>query len=332
MFDFDVTITPKKTPGDENKVWDFIVIGGGPAGINASLYAKRKGLETLIISKEMGGQLHNTTDVDNYLGYTRIEGKHLSKHFVDHLSSLEVPIYQDVVVESIIKENKVFAVSLSDETNLKAKTLLVATGGAPRKLNIPGEKEFTNKGVSYCTTCDAPFFKDKHVVVAGGGNSAAEAVLDLSYWAKKVTVIHRSQWRADKILLDQIHQKDNVSIHLETQLLEVIGKNVMTQVRAFDKVNSKEFYLDADGLFIEIGTIPNNYLLKDLVELNEQGEVLVDTNQMTSLEGLYAAGDLTMQPYKQIIISAAEGAKAALAATHYIHKKKNKENHNGKTI
>ena len=331
MFDFDLTMPPKESPVDTKKLWDFIVIGGGPAGINAALYAKRKGLETLIISKEMGGQLHNTTDVDNYLGYTRIEGKHLSRHFVDHLSSLEVPIYQDVIVEAIRKEDTLFTISLSNESMLKAKTLLVATGGAPRKLNIPGEKEFANKGVSYCTTCDAPFFKDKHVVVAGGGNSAAEAVLDLSYWAKKVTVIHRSQWRADKILLDQIHQKDNVSVHLETQLLEVIGQNVMTQVRAFDKANSKEFSLDADGLFIEIGTIPNNYLLKDLVDLNEQGEVMVDANQMTSLEGLYAAGDLTMQPYKQIIISAAEGAKAALAATHYIHKN-TKENHDGKTI
>jgi NADH-dependent peroxiredoxin subunit F len=300
------------------KKWDLLIIGGGPSGLNAGLYAQRKGLKVGIITKEIGGQLHNTSDVDNYLGIKFIEGKDLSHAFLNHVKSLDVPIYQDVYVVSLKSLEPDFELVLSDGKRLKTKTLLISTGGSPKTLKIPGEIEYSNRGVSYCTTCDAPFFKDKHVIVAGGGNSAAEAVLDLSVWASKVTVIHRSQWRADDILLKKINQLKNVSIHLETQLLNVYGDQKMRGAAVFDKNTQKEYQIEADGLFIEIGTMPKSDIVKDIVKTNASGEIIVDINQMTSFPGIYAAGDVTDQPYKQIIISAAEGAKAALAINHYL--------------
>lgn len=331
MINLNLESTVTSSAFDTVLKWDLLIIGGGPAGLNAALYAKRKGLSAGIISKEIGGQLHNTTDVDNYLGYQLIEGKDLSHQFLNHIKSLEVPIYKDVNVVSIESLNPDFKIALSDGKTLYSKTVLMSTGGMPRQLDIPGEIAYANKGVSYCTTCDAPFFKDKHVIVAGGGNSAAEAIIDLTHWANHVTVVHRSQWRADKVLLDKIHQLDNVTIHLETQLLEVIGKATMTGVKVFDKQTKTSRIIEAEGLFIEIGNIPKSDLVKDLVKTNAQGEILVDENQMTSLPGLYAAGDVTNQAFKQIVISAADGAKAALAATQYLNQTY-KENKNAKTI
>lgn len=319
MFSFNVEKTSERSIFENQSFWDLIIVGGGPAGLNAGLYAKRKGLNVGIISYEIGGQLHNTSTVDNYLGYQYIEGKDLSDQFLSHINSLNIPILKHMKITSIEKIGSDFQLLLSDGKKLKSKTVLIATGGTPRKLNIEGEMTFANKGVSYCTTCDAPFFKDKHVIVAGGGNSAAEAVIDLVPWAKKITVVHRSKWRADQILLDKHKNIDKLNVHLNTQILNVYGQDKMLGVEVLDKSTGETYKIDADGLFIEIGTIPNSLLVKDLVTTNEIGEIIVDPNQMTSLPGLYAAGDVTEQPYKQIIISAAEGAKAALAITHYLN-------------
>lgn len=320
MFTFNVEKTKDTSIFSKDIFWDLIIVGGGPAGLNAGLYAKRKGLEVGIITDEIGGQLHNTTDVDNYLGFTKIQGKDLSNEFLNHLNNLEVPILNSVRVNEIKKNDFDFTLHISDGKTIRSKTVLVATGGSPRKLNIPGEKEFSNTGVSYCTTCDAPFFKDKHVLVAGGGNSAVEAIIDLKAWASKITVIHRSLWRADQILLDKLKDIKNLTIHLNTQILEVIGDKKMKGVKVLDKLKNEEYIVEADGLFIEIGTIPNSNIVKDLVNMNESGEIVVDDNLMTSIEGLFAAGDVTTTKEKQIIISASEGARAALAITKYLNK------------
>ena len=319
MFSFSVEKTSEDAQFYKTTYWDLIVIGGGPAGLNGALYAKRKGLNVGVISKEIGGQLHNTSTVDNYLGFQYIEGKDLSHQFLSHVNSLEIPVLKNVTINQIHHINPHFELTLSNGKIIKSKTVLIATGGAPRKLSIPGEKEFSNKGVSYCTTCDAPFFKDKHVIVAGGGNSAAEAVLDLVPWAKKITVVHRSQWRADQILLDKHQSIEKLDVFLETQILSVLGKDNMEAIEVLDKKTMEKRIIEADGLFIEIGNIPNNHLVKHLVTLNDAGEIKVDSNQMTSLPGMFAAGDVTEQPYKQIIISAAEGAKAALAISQYLN-------------
>ena len=317
---FDLQIQKRIIPSifEEVNLWDILIIGGGPAGLNAALYAQRKGFKVAIISKEIGGQLHNTSTVDNYLGIPMTEGKHLSDTFLKHLETLNVPLYLEVSVLSLKKIDRQFMIELDNGVMLKAKTVLLATGGQPRQLGIPGEREFANKGVSYCTTCDAPFFKDKHVIVAGGGNSAAEAVIDLSVWAKKITVVHRSQWRADQIILEQLNKLPNVTVHLETQLLRAEGDQSLKRVVVLDKKTNAQSIIDADGLFIQIGLLANSKLVKDLVPLTPQGEVMVNQDFMTNLPGLFAAGDVTHHPFKQIVIAVGDGAKAALAIQQYL--------------
>jgi thioredoxin-disulfide reductase len=317
---FDLQIQKRVIPSifDEVNLWDILVIGGGPAGLNAALYAQRKGFKVAIISKEIGGQLHNTSTVDNYLGIPMTEGKHLSDTFLKHLETLQVPLYLEVSVQSLKKIDNHFIIELDNGVTLTSKAVLLATGGKPRQLGIPGELEFANKGVSYCTTCDAPFFKDKHVIVAGGGNSAAEAVIDLAVWAKKITVVHRSQWRADKIILEQVNKLKQVTVHLETQLLRAEGDQTLKRVVVLDKKTNKQSIIETDGLFIQIGLLANSTLVKDLVPLTQNGEVIVNQDFMTNLPGLFAAGDVTHHPFKQIVIAVGDGAKAALAIQQYL--------------
>ena len=318
MFDLQIQQRPVPEIFHTTDLWDLLVIGGGPAGLNAALYSQRKGLKVGVIAKEIGGQLHNTSTVDNYLGIPMIEGKDLSTTFLKHLEALEVPLYLDYWVTSIQKSHDVFFVTMDNGTVLKSKTLLFATGGQPKKLNIPGEATFANKGVSYCTTCDAPFFKGKHVLVAGGGNSAAEAVIDLAVWAKQITVVHRSQWRADQIILNKFNTIPNLSVYLETQILSIEGKENMEGVWVLDKKNQSKRLIKADGLFIQIGLLANSALVQGFVETNEKGEILVDDQWMTSVPGLFAAGDVTQHPFKQIVIAVGDGAKAALAIQQYL--------------
>lgn len=314
------SIQKQKTPSvfKTLPLWDLLIIGAGPAGMNAALYAKRKGLHVGIVTKEIGGQLHNTSTVDNYLGLSMLEGKDLSTAFLKHIQALEIPIYNDVWVQNIQKLGKDFVITLSDGMTLKSKTLLYATGGKPRQLGIPGEERLANKGVSYCTTCDAPFFKGKHVIVAGGGNSAAEAVIDLAPFASHITVVHRSQWRADPITLKKHASIKNLTVHLETQLLEVIGQDVMRGVKVLDKKTNQKKLIEAEGLFVEIGLIPTSDGIKHLAQLNERQEVVIDDHFMTNVPGLFAAGDVSNVPFKQIVIAVGDGAKAALSIQQYL--------------
>lgn len=318
MFDFSLQKRTVPLAFSSIDVWDLLIIGGGPSGLNAALYAQRKGLKVAVVSKEIGGQLHNTSTVDNYLGLPLIEGKDLSTTFLKHLDQLKVPFYLDVNVDHLEKRDGIFYVSLDNGATLKSKTVLLSTGGQPKTLNIPGEATYANKGVSYCTTCDAPFFKDKHVLVAGGGNSAAEAVIDLAAWAKHITVIHRSQWRADAIILEKMNTIANLTIHLKTQLLSVEGDGIMKGAWVMDTITQAKRFIEADGLFIQIGLKANSALIKDLVKLNDHGEVIVDQDFMTSLPGLFASGDVTHHPFKQIVIAVGDGAKAALAIQQYL--------------
>lgn len=318
MFDLQIQQRPIPSIFETTPLWDLLVIGGGPAGLNAALYTQRKGLKVAVLAKEIGGQLHNTSTVDNYLGIPMIEGKDLSNVFLKHLEALEVPLYLDYWVASIQKSQGVFFVSMDNGTVLKSKTILFATGGQPKKLNIPGEATFANKGVSYCTTCDAPFFKGKNVIVSGGGNSAAEAVLDLAAWAKHITVVHRSQWRADRIILEKFKTISNLTIFLDTQILSIEGQDNMQGVWVLDKSNQAKRYIEADGLFIQIGLTANSSLIQPLTKTNEKGEVWVDDQFMTTMPGLFAAGDVTQNPFKQIVIAVGDGAKAALAIQQYL--------------
>lgn len=317
-FNFNISAV-NKPKIDFNQSFDFVSIGGGPASYNASLYAKRKGLNVLVIAYKPGGQLLNTSSVDNYLGFKELSGEALYEAFHDHVKSLDIQEINYVRVEKIEKNNQLFYLSLEDGTIVKSKTILLATGSNPRKLGVKGEIEFANAGVAYCAICDAPLFKGKDVIIAGGGNSAVEAAIDVAKLAKNVTLVHRSQLRADKILIDKMNEQSNIKVYLESQILEIEGDTKMRSVRVLDKVSNSEFRLEADGIFIEIGNIPNSDLVKDLVKLNERNEIIVNHKQETSLEGCYSAGDVSDTAYKQIIIATAEGAKAALAANEYIN-------------
>jgi alkyl hydroperoxide reductase subunit F len=299
-------------------VFDFVSLGGGPAGYNAGLYAKRKGLRTLVIAPKKGGQLLNTSSVDNYLGTIELSGEALSERFMEHLEHTEVDVLSDLHVIKVEKKEH-FELTLEDGRVVKARTILIATGTNSRKLGVKGEAEFANAGVAYCAICDAPLYRNKNVIIAGGGNSAVEAAIDVAKIAKHVTIVHRSAFRADQILLDKLQQATNVTIHLQTQILEIRGDDRMRNVLVLDKASNTERSIEADGLFIEIGNIPNSDLVKGLVETNDHGEVIVDAKQATSLEGAFAAGDVTDTPYKQIIIAAAQGATAALAANDYLN-------------
>ena len=318
-FNFN-TVSSKQAPVvNADVLYDHLIIGGGPAAMSSALYAARKGLSTALIATKIGGQLLNTSTVDNYLGIKDISGEGLSDKFYEHVVDLGVSILKDVSVTKLSKENDYFEITVDNNKTYKAKTLLLATGSNPRKLNVVGESEYSNKGVAYCAICDAPLFKDKKVIIAGGGNSAVEAAIDVAKWAREVIVVHRSEFRADQILLDQMFANQKISVFKQTQILEIVGVTMMTGINVLDKITNQQRIIDADGIFIEIGNVPNSDLVKDFVALNEFGEIIIDDHQMTSVEGCFAAGDVTTAPYKQIIVSVSDGAKAALNANEYIN-------------
>lgn len=308
----------------EEVLYDHLIIGGGPAGLNAALYAKRRGLSVAILTMRKGGQLLDTNIVENYLGIREISGENLVEEFLQHVESLEVPIRDEAEVVAYTFEDGVHQLKLSSGEVYKARTVLISTGSNPRHLEVPGEDTYSGKGVAYCAICDAPLFKDKDVIIAGGGNSAVDSALDLAKVARSVTLVHRSQLRADKILVDKLYQDPKIKVYLETQILEIFGEDVMKGIRVKDKSAGEELELHADGIFIEIGHLPNLGPFKDILTLNDKGEILVDEKNRTSVSGIYAAGDVTNIPYKQIIIAASDGAKAALAANEYLNQMETK--------
>ncbi len=300
--------------------YDVIIIGAGPAGLSAAIYAKRKGLKTVIISQKVGGQVTDTTSVENYAGFENISGEKLAHNFIAHVNTLAIEIKDFSTVTDIITTGKHHLVQLDDGSKIEAKAVIIATGSKPRKLNVLGETEFSGRGVAYCAICDGPLFAGKDVVVVGGGNSAVEAAIDLAKIVKSVKIVHRSQFRADQILLDQLNKLDNVSIYLQTEIKSIYGEKLVSGLKARDKATGQEKDIAADGVFVEIGYLPNSEWLNGVVELTDRGEVVTTERGETNIAGIFAAGDVTTTPYKQIIIAAADGAKAALTANDYINK------------
>ncbi|OPL09713.1 MAG: thioredoxin reductase [delta proteobacterium ML8_F1] len=318
--DFSINIGGEKAQAlDPQMVYDTLVIGGGPAGLGAALYAKRKGLEVGILAERIGGQVLDTSSVENYLGYNFLTGEDMVHNFEAHVKEYKVPITTDVLVEALTDGNPK-KVTCSDGKTYQAKTLILATGSKPRKLDVPGEKEYAGRGVAYCAICDGPLFTGREVIVAGGGNSAVEAAIDLSKTSSKVKLVHRSEFRADKVLVDKLMSLENVEVYLNTQIIEIKGENLLTHVSALDKKSNLTIDIPAEGLFVEIGYLPKSELFEGLLALNEKKEVMVNSLGETSVPGIYAAGDLTDGPYKQIVISAADGAKAALSANDFVNK------------
>lgn len=316
--EFDLNIK-KKNEFDYSKVYDLAIIGGGPGGLSAALYAKRKGIDVVLVSGNIGGQVADTSSVENYLGIESMTGEEMVKAFKNHVESYDVPMLDSIKVESIEQGNEKI-LKLNNGKELKSKTVIIGTGSLNRKLGVPGEDAFYGKGVTYCAICDGPLFTDMDVLVAGGGNSAVEAAIDLSKTASSVKLVQRSVLRADQVLIDRMESLDNVEVYIGHQIKEVKGDKLVSAVVAKNKETGEEVTFDTKALFVEIGYIPNTKFVEDLVELNERKEIIINDRNETSEKGIFAIGDATTVPYKQIIIAASEGAKAALSAVDYLNK------------
>ena len=303
----------------EEEVYDLIIIGSGPAGLTAGIYASRYLLKTLIIGKLPGGMISEAHNVCNFPSYKSISGMELTKKIIEQVEDLGVEIKQENVEE--IKKNKVFEIKTNNLT-YKAKKIILAIGTKRRKLNVKGEDKFLGKGISYCATCDATFFKNKVVAVIGGSNAALTAALLLSEYAKKVYIIYRKEkfFRAEPMWISQVEKNKKIEIIFNANIKEIYGINSVDGVKLDTKKDLK-----VDGVFIEIGSIPDEKISKQLKLKTEKNYIVVDKKQQTSLGGVYATGDITNNLLKQVITACGEGAIAATSAYEEIRRKENEK-------
>jgi alkyl hydroperoxide reductase subunit F len=299
-------------------IYDVIIIGGGPAGLSAAIYAARKLLKTLIISKDIGGQVTWTYDIDNYLGFSGMDTVDLINKFDEHVKKYGVEKREGVDVISLDLTGKIKKVFTADKELYLSRTVLIATGKRPRPLNVPGEKELVGRGVAYCSTCDAPLFVDLNVAVVGGGNSALEAALDLIKVAKTVSLVSLTPLTGDPILVDQVTSSEKVEVFIEYNTNRIMGEKNVTGIEISSLKTGEVKTIDVDGVFIEIGLLPNSELVIDTLDCNTTGEIRVDCACRTGMAGVFAAGDVTDVPFKQVIVAAGEGAKAALSASAFL--------------
>jgi len=304
--------------GTVSPLYDVIIIGGGPAGLSAAVYAARKVLKTLVVTKDIGGQVTWTYDVDNYLGFSQIETADLISKFDEHVEKYGVEKLVGVEVKALELAGRVKKVIAGDGKTYLAKTIILAMGKRPRSLNVPGEKELIGMGVTYCSTCDAPLFADLDVAVAGGGNSALEAVIDLMKVARKVYMVSLTPLTGDQILQDKVTSSPKVEVFTEHEILQIVGESTVEAIEIKPLTTGDEKRLEIKGIIVEIGLLPNSELALDVVETNGVGEIVIDARCHTGVAGVFACGDVTDVPFKQVIVAAGEGAKAALSAYDYI--------------
>lgn len=303
-------------------MYDVIIIGGGPAAAGVAVYVARKKLKGLLIAGEFGGQSIVSADVQNWIGTTSLSGLDLAKNLEAHIRNYpeEVEIKAPELVTKVSKKNGGFLVETSKGGAYETRTVIVTSGARRRKLGIPGEKEFDGKGVAYCSTCDAPLFGGKDVAVVGGGNAGLEAVVDLLPYANKIYLMeYADALKGDPVTQEKIKSSEKVEIILNAETKEVKGEKFVTGLAYKDRVSGQQRTLSVGGIFVEIGSVPNSEFVKDLVDMNKYGEVLIDhKTAATSCEGIWAAGDVTDEMYKQNNISVGDGVKAALSAYNYL--------------
>jgi alkyl hydroperoxide reductase subunit F len=302
-------------------MFDLIIIGGSAAATAAGIYATRRGLNFKIVTKDFGGEVATSGEIGNWPGVSQTDGITLTNQFREHLKFYNVIPEEGVEVDKITKQGDgTFLVKTKNGQDYLAKAIIVATGVHPRELNIPGEKEFRNKGVSYCTVCDGPLFSGKITAVVGGGNSALEAGLMLADICSKVYVIKKNdQFKGDAILLDKLTAKKNVEILYNAKTTQIVGGQFVTGLK-YEKDGQHEMVVD--GIFVHIGMIPNSNIVPAEVQKNDFGEIIVNKNCETNMPGLYAAGDVTDVPFNQIVIAAGQGCIATLSAVQYLNKLK----------
>jgi alkyl hydroperoxide reductase subunit F len=295
--------------------YDVVVIGGGPAGASSAIYTARKGLKTAVIAEKIGGQVQDTKGIENLISVPYTEGPELSAQLAKHMNEYDIDILEHRRVKNVANDS-VKIIELDSGESLKTKALIVATGAKWKELNVPGEKDYLGRGVAYCPHCDGPMFKGKDIAVIGGGNSGVEAAIDLAGIVKSVTLLEfGEELRADQVLIDKLESLPNTKIIKNARTTEVLANGEKVVGLEYEDRRSKELIkLELEGIFVQIGLSPNSQFIKDLVETNKFGEIIVDEKNRTNIKGIYAAGDVTTIPYKQIIISMGEGAKAGLAA------------------
>ncbi|MCJ2188365.1 alkyl hydroperoxide reductase subunit F [Novosphingobium beihaiensis] len=308
----------------EKKPFEVLVIGGGPAGASAAIYTARKGFSTGIAAERFGGQVQDTMGIENFISVPYTEGPKLAGALETHVKEYDIDVMNLLRAEKLIPAKAVggyHEVVFENGASLKARSLVLSTGARWRNLGVPGEAEYQTKGVAYCPHCDGPLFKGKRVAVIGGGNSGVEAAIDLANIVGHVTLIEfDSQLRADQVLQDKLRSFANVDIIVSAQTTEVTGDGEKVNGLSYkDRESGAEHHVELEGVFVQIGLVPNTEWLKDSgVELTGRGEIVIDEKAATNLPGVFAAGDATTVPYKQIIISMGEGAKAALSAFDYL--------------
>lgn len=309
----------KAKSAEEGHEYEALIIGGGPAALSAAIYSVRKGLDVALITKNFGGQITYTANVENYLGFPGIGGQDMSELFRNHMENYEIAEVLGTNVVDVRKDEKNFTVITEDDREFRANSVIYCAGKEYRRLGVPGEDRFIGKSIGFCATCDAPLYREKSIAVVGGGNSAFTAVRDLLNFASEIHLIHRrKEFRADEFLVEDILESDKIKIHTPMIVKAFLGKEKLTRV-SLESVNGKEkLDIKVDGVFLEIGLIPNSLPLKNLLELNRWGEVPVKRDQSTTVPGLFAAGDVTDVEEKQISIAVGDGTKAALAAHKYL--------------
>jgi len=297
------------------QIYDLIIIGAGPAGITASVYAARKKLNFLVISLDIGGQAAWSGDIENYTGYQFITGPELAQKFQEHMLKYDTVLKENEEVLGLKNSGKLFLVK-TNKANYQSRSVIIASGKKSKELGVPGEREFKNRGLTYCATCDGPLFSNKIVAIIGGGNSALDAALQLIKIASKVYIVNNaSALGGDAIMRRKVEGAGNVTVLNNSQVISVIGDKFVGGIKIKDNTGLRD--LAAQGVFVEIGLIPNSAFADD-IEKNSKGEIKINLCNETNIPGIFAAGDVTDVPEKQIIIAAGEGSKAALSAFKYL--------------
>ena len=290
--------------------------------MTAAVYAARKKLKTLLLSKDIGGQVNWTLSIENYMGYQFIEGAELIKRFEEQVKQFPIDIKVGEDVSSLSQTEDKFEVRTDKGETYQARAVIIATGKRPRQLNVPGEENFKGRGVTYCATCDGPLFADMKVAVIGGGNSALEAADDMVKIAEHVYLISLTPLTGDAILIDKLQAASNLTTFLEYEIVEITGDKFADGIKIRDLKSKQKKELKVGGVFVEIGLIPNSELAKDIIAQNQRGEVIINCDSETNIPGVFAAGDVSSVPEKQIVVAAGGGAKAALQAHRYIQRLK----------
>src|SRR5690625_280738 len=303
---------------DEKDPFDVLVVGGGPGGASAAIYAARKGIRTGVVSERFGGQVLDTAAIENFISVSRTEGPKFAASLEEHVKDYDIDV-MDLQRAKRLEKKDLVEIELENGAVLKSKSVILSTGARWRKVGVPGEDEFRNKGVAYCPHCDGPIFEGKHVAVIGGGNSGIEAAIDLAGIVKHVTVLEfLDELKADSVLQDRLYSLPNVTVIKSAQTKEITGTDSVNGITYIERDTGTEKHIELEGVFVQIGLVPNTDWLGDAVERNKFGEIVVDKNGATNIPGVFAAGDCTDETYKQIIISMGAGATASLSAFDYL--------------